>query len=215
MVAQEFDECLRSIVQMNYGLVLISHATDKTFTNENGQEYNKIVPTLDKRATMIVSRMADIIGYSRAVTDQEGKESVKLFMRGTSRYMAGSRFPYTPDYIDFNYKNLVDAIVDAIDKQSQVDGQEYFTNESINPHMSTAKELDFDELKEEFSNIIEGLTSKYDEKEFTEFWQPRLTEIIEKYLGKGNKISNCSRVQVEAVSLIIEDLKELIKKHSK
>ena len=63
LVAQEFDECLRSIVQMNYGLVLISHATDKTFRDESGEEYNKIVPTLDKRATNIVSRMNDIIGY--------------------------------------------------------------------------------------------------------------------------------------------------------
>ena len=77
LVSQEFDECLRSIVQMGYGLVLISHATDKTFKDESGQEYNKIVPTLDKRATNIVSRMADIIGYSRAVTEEYGNESVK------------------------------------------------------------------------------------------------------------------------------------------
>ena len=34
MVGQEFDECLRKIVQMDYGLVLISHATDKTFKDE-------------------------------------------------------------------------------------------------------------------------------------------------------------------------------------
>ena len=95
LVSQEFDECLRSIVQMGYGLVLISHATDKAFKDESGQEYNKIVPTLDKRATNIVSRMADIIGYSRAVTEENGNESVKLFMRGTQRYMAGSRFKYT------------------------------------------------------------------------------------------------------------------------
>lgn len=57
MIEKEFDECLRSIVQMDYGLVLISHSIDKTFTDENGTEYNKIVPTLDKRATKVVSRM--------------------------------------------------------------------------------------------------------------------------------------------------------------
>ena len=39
MVGKEFDECLRLIVQLNYGLVIISHAQDKTFTNENGEEY--------------------------------------------------------------------------------------------------------------------------------------------------------------------------------
>ena len=54
LVANEFDTCLRSVVQMGYGIVLISHATDKTFTDEQGRQYNKIVPTLDKRANNIV-----------------------------------------------------------------------------------------------------------------------------------------------------------------
>lgn len=40
MVAKEFDECLRAIVQLDYGLVLISHAVDKTFTDETGKEFN-------------------------------------------------------------------------------------------------------------------------------------------------------------------------------
>ena len=211
MVAKEFDTKLRQIVQMNYGLVLISHATDKTFKDENGSEYNKIVPTLDKRATNIVSRMTDIIGYSRAVTDDKGVESVKLFMRGTQRYMAGSRFKYTPDYIDFNYDNLVKAIADAIDKQAATEGEEYFTNESKNLYEDTTKELNFDDLMEEFQTIVSNLMSSTDEEEFQKYWQPRLTETIEKYLGKGNKISNCNRTQVEAVSLIVSDLEELVK----
>ena len=211
LVAQEFDECLRSIVQMNYGLVLISHATDKTLTSENGQEYNKIGPTLDKRATNIISRMADIIGYTRAVTDDKGVSSVKLFMRGTQRYMAGSRFKYTPDYIDFSYDNLVNAIAEAIDKQAAMEGQEYFTNEAVNLHKDTMQELNFDDLMSEFQDIVQNLMNSVDENTFQTYWQPRLTETIEKYLGKGNKISNCDRTQVEAISLIVADLHELVK----
>lgn len=72
IAAKEFDEALRSILQMNYGLVLISHATDKTFKDQNGQEYNQIVPTLDNKPRNIVSRMADIIGYSRVIDLPEG-----------------------------------------------------------------------------------------------------------------------------------------------
>ena len=60
MVEKEFDTALRSIVQMDYGLVIISHSTDKTFTDENGNQYNKIVPTLDKRANNICARMCNI-----------------------------------------------------------------------------------------------------------------------------------------------------------
>ena len=61
LVAKEFDECLRKIVQLNYGLVLISHAVDKTFTNENGTQFNKIVPTLDKRANNVLARMCKLV----------------------------------------------------------------------------------------------------------------------------------------------------------
>ena len=57
MVEKEFDTALRSIVQMDYGLVIISHETDKVFTDETGNQFNKIVPTLDKRANNICARM--------------------------------------------------------------------------------------------------------------------------------------------------------------
>lgn len=213
MIEKEFDECLRSIVQMDYGLVLISHSTDKTFTDENGAEYNKIVPTLDKRATKVVSRMADIIGYSREVTDEDGNSSVKLFMRGTPRYMAGSRFKYTPDYIDFNYTNLVNAIADAIDTQMKEDGEEYFTNDKNHLYNDTSKELDFDELMEEFNEIVNGVIDSADEDTFKEFWQPRIVQITDKYLGRGQKVSQCSREQTEALSLIVDDLKDLVQKN--
>ena len=170
LVQKEFDECLRSILMMDYGLILISHATDKVFKDENGSEYNKIVPTLDKRANNIVARMADVIGYSRIVTDKDGNNSTKLFMRGTPRYEAGSRFKYTPDYIDFSYNDLVNAINDA-------------------------------------------MIEKNPEDVFEAKYQSRIIEIVENYLGKGQKLSQCSRGQVEALSLIYDDLNSLSKEN--
>ena len=214
IAGQEFDECLRSIVQMDYGLVIISHSTDKTFKNEKGEEYNQIVPTLDKRATNIVSRMADIIGYSRVV-DTDAGEKTMLFIRGTNKYMAGSRFKYTPDYIEFNYKNLTDAIANAIDAQCKEEGQEFFTDERSNLYLKDEKtELDFDKLMLEFQNIINRLIKKANNEEiFQNQYSPKITQITEKYLGKGNKVSQCSREQVEALSLIIEELKDLEKEN--
>jgi hypothetical protein len=206
MVSKEFDECLRSIVMMDYGLVLISHATDKTFKDEAGSEYNKIVPTLDKRANNIVARMADIIGYSRIVTDSEGKNVTKLFIRGTSRYEAGSRFKYTPDYIDFSYENLVNAISDAIDKQSKEDGEQFFTNEKKNLYQDTTKDLNFDELMKNCNTLITSLINDNSEEVFTKYYQPRIVQITDRYLGRGQKMSQCSREQVEALSLIYDDL---------
>ena len=211
MVAKEFDECLRSIIQMDYGLVLISHAMDKTFKDETNTEYSQIVPTLGNKPRQIVSRMCDIIGYSRSVQDNEGGTTTKLFMRGTPRYVAGSRFKYTPDYIDFNYKSLVKAIGDAIDKQMEEDGSEYFTTERNNLYLNTREELNFDALMEEFNSIIQSIMSTASEEEFANYWQPRIVQITDRYLGKGMKVSQCSREQTEALDLIVTDLHDLVK----
>lgn len=208
LVAKEFDECLRKIVQMNYGLVLISHAVDKTFTNESGKEYNQIVPTLGSKPRNIATRMCDIIGYSRSIQDAEGHTSTKLFMRGTPRYVAGSRFKYTPDFIDFSYQNLVNAINDAIDKEEAEKGSQYFTDQKNNLY-NGGQELDFDTLMESFNSLVNNLV-KADKEVFAEYWQPRITEIVNKYLGRGQKVSNCSREQVEALDLIVTELQLLI-----
>ena len=219
LVEKEFDECLRQIVQMGYGLVIISHETDKTFKNENGTEFNKIVPTLDKRANNVLARMCDIIGYTRSVPDGDtGKEKVVMFMRGTSRFEAGSRFKYTPDYIDLSYNNLVKAIGDALDKQMEEDGAELFTEKRENVHLDTTSTLNFDELMAEFNNIVANIPGSSDStqetedgKKFFEYWVPRITEITTKYLGTGKKVTQCTRAQVEQLSLIVDDMRELVK----
>lgn len=206
MAGKEFDSCLRSIVQMDYGLVLISHAADKTFKNEQGQEYNQIVPTLGNKPRNIVSRMCDIIGYSRGIQNEDGSTTTKLFMRGTPRYVAGSRFKYTPDVIDFSYQSLVDAIGDAIDKQAQEDGNEFFTDRRNNLYTEVTEDLDFDTLMTRFTQLIEKLQTR---ENFVSYYTPRIEQITDRYLGKGNKVSNCSREQVEALDLILSDLTEL------
>lgn len=212
LAEKEFDECLRSIVQMDYGLVLISHATDKTFKNEQGEEYNQIVPTLAAKPRNIVSRLCDIIGYSRTVQDKEGNTSTKLFMRGTPRYMAGSRFKYSPEYINFDYDSLVEAINDAIDKQMAESGKDLFKEERNNLYIDTSKDLDYDELMNEFNTLITDLTNSVPQEDFIKNYQPQIIAITDKYLGKGRKASQCTREQVEALSLIVDDIKDLAEK---
>ena len=127
-------------------------------------------------------------------------------MRGTPRYEAGSRFKYTPDYIDFSYDNLVNAIADAIDKQAEEDGGQYFTNERKNAYEDTTKDLDFDELMKKCHEIINTLIKNNEEEVFTSYYQPRIIQITDRYLGRGQKLAQCSREQVEAISLIYDDL---------
>lgn len=209
-VAKEFDEGLRLIVQLGYGLVLISHAADKAFVDESGKEYNQIVPTLGKRPHNIVSRLCDIIGYARPVQDAEGNLSTKLFLRGTPRFVAGSRFKYTPEFIDFTYENLVGAISDAIDKQMEEVGSELFTEKRENVYVETTDDLDFDALSEEFHDMVSKLQNNYSDEEFGEYWAPRIVQVTEKYLGKGKKVRELTRDQVEVLDLVVTAMKDLI-----
>ena len=219
MVEKEFDSCLRQIFQMGYGLIMISHDTDKTFKNENGTEFNKIVPTLDKRANNVVARMADVIMYTRSVPAEDGTEKVVAFCRGTSRYEAGSRFEFFPDHFDLSYDNLVNAFAEAIESVEKKYGGTVVTEERQNAYIDTTSELDFDKLMEEFNNLIANIPGSSDVeqtteegKKFFEWYMPRIAEIIERHLGKGKKMKDATRAQVEAVSLVIGDLKEFLSK---
>ena len=201
MAMDEFDECIRKILQLGYGLVIISHDQDKTMKNENGEEYNQIIPTLDKRARLVCERTCDIIGYCREIEDQEGHKTVRMFMRETSRYVAGSRFKYTPDSIELSYDNLVKAIADAIDEQERV--SKGTTTNSFNNLHTDDIEYDFPALMKEVQQTVGALMSGHPEMEH------KIVSIVDKHLGKGKKVSDCTPDQAALVDLILYDLKHL------
>jgi hypothetical protein len=201
MTEKEFDEALRAIPLMGYGLVMISHATDKEFKDENGDSYNKIVATLPKKADNIVSRMSDIIGYSRIVDTEDGSKTM-LYMRGSTRFEAGSRWKYTPDYIEFNYENLVNSIAEAIEKQEKEDGITAKTE-----HQNVYKqvtEVSYEDIMNKVKETINQLIEKDEEN------AAKITKTVEKHLGKGRKLNEASEEQADLISLINDDLKDLL-----
>ena len=68
----------------------------------------------------------------------------------------------------------------------------------------------------EFNSIISSIPGSNDPtseegKHFKEYWYPIIVQITEKYLGKGNTIKNSTRDQVEALDLIVSELKDTVK----
>lgn len=199
---KEFEEMFRSLTQMGYAVFFISHSKEKTIKAPNGTEYTKITPALQTSALAIVENMVDIYGYAHQVKREDGTSTVILTLRDPSDTIAcGGRFKYIDSEIEFNYDSLAKALENAIDKEANEHNNEFVTNNRET--VPVVKEYDYDELMNEFSNLASELMNKDAQK-----YGPRITQIVEKYLGKGKKIAETTRDQVEFVHLIVSEIKD-------
>lgn len=152
--------------------------------------------------------MADIYGYMYAdTTDGVSTRKIKLRSQDGS-VMCGCRFKYISEEVPADYNSLVKALNEAIDIVAKEKGSNAVTNEK---NEFKIEELDFDIVKAKFEEIVTKIISSHTEKEMEEIWTPKITQITEKYLGKGKKASQCTRDQVEQLNLVTLDLEDLIK----
>ena len=209
LLKKEFEETLRVITQQGYALYFISHEKEVPFKKQDGTEYTLIRPSIGDTYNRIVENMTDIYGRMYTVCEN-GETKVKIQLRSNdSTVRCGGRFKYIPTECDANYDSLVKALNSAIDKEAELTGGQYVTDKKQEER--EIEQLDYDTLMNQFNTIINNLVNTKSEQEFQEYWSPRIIQITEKYLGKGKKASQCTRDQVEMLSLIVTDLEDLVK----
>lgn len=197
---KELEDTFRTITNLGYALVFISHDSDKTFKRKDGTEYNQTVPTVQKSANDIIKAMADI--YCYATIDEVSKER-KLILRSLDGTVdAGCRFRYIKPEISLDYQALVDAMNEAIDKEAKENDNKYVT-EKREEAPATAVEYDYDALMAEFNDLAGKLMSKD-----STYYGPRVTQIVSKILGKNKKVSETTRDQAEFIYLIVGEMKD-------
>ena len=196
-VKKEWEATWRAVTMEGYALVFISHAKDKTFTRKDGSTYNQIVPSCSTAYNEIIKNMVDIMGY---ISVENGQR--KLVMRSADESIdCKCRFKHISPVIDFSYKALVDALNDAIDTEARSTNGEFVTDErSITP---VAIDYNYDALMNEFSSLAGELMTKSQL-----VYAPKITAIIEKYLGKGKRINETTPDQAEFIHLIVTEIKE-------
>ena len=96
----------------------------------------------------------------------------------------------------------VKALEDAIETEAQMtNNASLFTDEKVK--VVEVVNYDYDALMAEFQSIVSVLMEKDNN-----FYTPRITQIVDKYLGKGKKVSEATRDQAEFIFLIIAEMKE-------
>ena len=200
-VSREYDKFFQDIVKAGYTLICISHATSKQ-VKENGEKYDKTIPTVPDRGFLVVSRLVDVCGYAHYETDDAGNIVPMLTMRGNKYLEAGSRNKYMSEKIPFNYQSLLADMTQAIDKLEAQDGATV-TNETSNLFKDKIAEEDkipFENLVNEVKKYALALVHAEKRSEYD--------KIVAEYLGKGRNVKDCDESQYDMILLIIQDLKE-------
>lgn len=200
-VKKEWEAVFREISMMGYALVFISHSKDKTFTRKDGTQYNQIVPSCSTAYNEIIRNMSDIQAY----IDINGNTRTLILRSPDDSVECKCRFSQIQAEIPFSYDDLVKALYEAIDAEANLKGKDMVVEaREKTPEPAT---YDYDALMSEFETLAGELMTK-DQG----FYGPRITQIIEKYLGKGKKVSQTTIDQAELVYLIIDEIKnELLK----
>ena len=195
-VKREWEQTFRAVTMEGYALVFISHKKDKTFKRKDGTEYNQIVPSCSTAYNEIIKNMSDIMGY----IEVENGERRLVLRSADDRIDCKCRFKMIDPVIDFNYHALVDALNYAIDAEAANTGNQYVTNERVSNVVTTTYE--YDVQKAEFNDIVGKIMTKNQAN------GPKITAIVDKYLGKGKKVSDATPEQAELIYLINVELKE-------
>lgn len=189
-VKKEWENTFRSIAMKGYAVVFISHSKERTTNRKDGTSYNSIGPSCSNAYNEIIKNMADIEGF---IAVDKGERT--LILRSEDDTIeCKSRFAKIAPMIPFSYQSLVDAMNAAIDAEADETGGNFVTTER-----EAAVEIttyDYDALMEEFQTLVGAIMNKDPSN------GPKITHIIEKYLGKGKKIADTNIDQAEFIFLI-------------
>lgn len=188
----EYWEEINKLTGAGYTVIFIAHQTE----NKDGF----ILPKGDKRALEPIIDNCDIVVYVKSNgIDDEGKViKSSAYLAQTDEFFARSRFDYIDTYIkEFTAENLEAAIIKAIEMQEEKEGIKAVEFQQQKTAYESEK-IDFDKLMEKIGEAGE----KFIDSNKAE----TLVEIVEKHLGKGKKVSDCTKSQIEVVSVIYDDL---------
>lgn len=202
-VKREWERTFTDLAKKGYAVLFISHAKIKSFTRADGSTYDMIIPSCPSTYNEIITNMVDIEGY---IDIKDGQRSL-IFRSIDGTIECKSRLKYIEASIPFSYNNLVEAMNAAIDKEGELNGSEFITTERAALREETT--YDYNELMEEFKRITTPLLQKDAQK-----YAPHLTAIIEKYLGKGKKVSETNPDQADFIFLINDEIKREVLKEA-
>ena len=209
MVKNEFSECWREITLLGFGILFIAHSKDKPteMKDEDGNSITAVAPDLPNNAYTIINSIVDIIGYLQVQMNNDGTSERYLYTRSTPTVFAGSRYQYLAPKIKFGYKELVDAIGDAIDKSVELDGAQVTDNTEFAQIKSRPVQEVMEEAKDIWMTYLEQATTDEEKDQRLNI----MRDIVKKVFGTEDfKLSQAVPSQTDLVELFVDEMKDLM-----
>lgn len=207
MLKDEFETTFRELTQLGYAIVFIAHSkTKKTeYVDEEGNELDALAPDLPNAAYQIVNRMVDVIGYIGVEYDLKTGQSYRyLYTRGTPTIFAGSRYQYLAPKIELGYKQLVDAIAEAMEKEAELTGTGFVSESELNYNVGIPKRS-FEETMTEAKDLWNKIIKAKGEE-----GREAIKAAISQVFGHDMQLSRATPEQQDMVELVIEDLRKVL-----
>lgn len=195
-LSKEFDNALRKITMMGYGLIMTCHL--KESSDENG-EITGYKPDLNNRCLKIVNGLVDIIGVITQTWDEHGESHRWIQTRSTPTIVAGSRYKYLAPRIPFGYNEFLEALGQAIDRE-----QENGAVVTDTAPIDTFEKLDYKAIRAEASELWTVLVERDPDN------APIILKKVEMIFGRPMKLSEITEDQVDLFNLVVLDMREML-----
>lgn len=188
---KEFFKTINTLLSCDYTVVFIGHEQEKD---------GKAVPKGDKRSVDPVRDFVDYVIYVKSNgIDEDGKVvPSSAYLAETDEYFARSRFDTTPTYLPvWSAEALEEAVnigIQGLVDKTGVDAVSY----DVQKEMNTTETYDFDTVMDSLMEIGQKFADADKMEE--------LTDIVEATLGVGRKVSQCTKKQLDALVIILDDL---------
>lgn len=196
-LSKEFDDALRKITMMGYGLIMTCHLKENS--DEDGK-INGYKPDLNNRCLKIVNGLVDIIGVITQTWTENGESERWIQTKATPTITAGSRYKYLAPRIPFGYNEFLKALGEAIDKEQEL-GAVVVDSAPI----EQAQKLSYEEIRAEASELWMTLVKENEEN------ATRIMKKVEMIFGRSIKLSEITEDQTDLFYLVLLDMRDMKK----
>lgn len=102
-IEKEFSSTMKTLLELEKGVILLGHAHEKEVEDRNGQMHSKMVPTMAKQAASFLEGTVDIWAYYGY-----DKDARYMYLRGSDSVNAGCRLER--NFLDAKTKKPIEKI---------------------------------------------------------------------------------------------------------